>query len=66
MLMRETFIAAPFGNYIKHPNALSVTGTWTLYPQGNRFKSVMKTLRYDKENSGWGNRLGVPNPGLRV
>ena len=66
MLMRETFIAAPFGNYIKHPNALSVTGTWTLYPQGNRFKSVMKTLRYDKENNGWVNRLGLPNPGLRV
>ncbi len=66
MSMRETFIAAPFGNYIKHPNAISVTGTWTLYPQGNHFKSVMKTLRYDKENSGWVNRLGLPNPGLRV
>ena len=64
--MRETFIAAPFGNYIKHPNALSVTGTWTLYPQGNRFKSGMITLRYDKENNGWVNRLGLPNPGLRV
>ena len=66
MSMRETFIAAPFGNYIKHPNAISVTGTWTLYPQGNRFKSVVKTLRYDKENDGWVNRLGLPNPGLRV
>ena len=64
--MRETFIAAPFGNYIKHPNAISVTGTWTLYPQGNRFKSVVKTLRYDRKNNGWVNRLGLPNPGLRV
>ena len=64
--MREIFIAAPFGNYIKHPNAISVTGTWTLYPQGNRFKSVVKTLRYDRKNNGWVNRLGLPNPGLRV
>ena len=66
MSMHETFIAAPFGNYIKNPEAISVTGTWTLFPQGNRFKSIVKTLRYDRENNGWVNRLGLPNPGLSV
>jgi hypothetical protein len=34
----EIFIAAPFGNYIRHPEAISVTGTWTLNPRGNRFE----------------------------
>ena len=58
------FIAAPFGNYIKHPNAISVTGTWTCRPNGNRLLAVLKTLRYRKNLGGWTNRLGLPNPGL--
>ena len=62
----ETFIAAPFGNYIKHPNAISVTGTWTLHARGNRFNSIIKTLRYNIKEKGWVNRLGLPNPGLQV
>ena len=57
-----TFIAAPFGNYLKHKNAISVHGTFTLYPQGNRVWSVLKTLRPTRE--GWVNRLGLPNPGI--
>ena len=65
-MSREIFIAAPFGNYIRHPEAISVTGTWTLYPRGNRFKSIIKTLRYDRKEKGWVNQLGLPNPGLRV
>lgn len=56
------FIAAPFGNYIHHPNAISVHGTFTLFPQGNRFTAVITSLRHSKE--GWTNRLGLPNPGL--
>ena len=60
------FISAPFGNYIKHKNAISVTGTWTLNPRGNRFLSVLKTLRWNASLQGWTNRLGLPNPGLSV
>ena len=60
------FISAPFGNYIEHKNAISVTGTWTLNPRGNRLWSVIKTLRYDFTEGCWYNRLGLPNPGLRV
>jgi len=60
------FISAPFGNYIKHRNAISVTGTWTLHPRGNRLWSVIKTLRYDFKKGGWINRLGLSNPGIKV
>ena len=31
----KTFISAPFGNYIKPKNCISVTGTWTFQPRGN-------------------------------
>ena len=58
------FIAAPFGNWIKHKNAISVTGTWTLEPRGNRLWSVVRTLRYDFKQKGWTNRLQLPNPGI--
>ena len=60
------FISAPFGNYIKHHNAISTTGSWTLHPRGNRLWSVIKTLRYDFSKGCWVNRLGLPNPGIRV
>ena len=57
------FISAPFGNYMTHPNALSVRGTFTYKPNGNRFYSIIKTLRYRRRLRGWANRLGLPHPG---
>ena len=62
----QIFISAPFGNYIKHKNAISITGTWTLEPRGNRFWSVVKTLRWNSELQGGTNKLGLPNPGIKV
>ncbi len=64
----KTFISAPFGNWIKakHKNAISVTGTWTLNPRGNRFWSVVKSLRWNSDLQGWTNKLGLPNPGIAV
>ena len=59
------FIAAPFGNYMRHKNAISVKGTFTLNPNGNRVSAILRTLRYDFKNKGWVNRLGLPNPGLQ-
>ena len=53
----ELFISAPFGNWIKHKNAISTTGTWTLHPRGNRFVSVMKSLRWNEDLQGWCNAL---------
>ena len=60
------FISAPFGNYIKSKKCISVTGTWTLNSRGNRLWAVIKTLRYNINNKGWTNKLGLPNPGINV
>jgi dihydroorotate dehydrogenase len=60
------FISAPFGNHIKSKKTISVTGTWTLKPRGNRIWSVLRSLRYNKEVGGWTNKLGLPNPGIEV
>ena len=62
----ETFISAPFGNYIKPSHCIPVIGTYTLKPRGNRLVAIAKTLRYNKQLEGWTNRLGLPNPGLDV
>ena len=59
------FISAPFGNYIKPKGTIPVAGTFTLNPRGKRFWAVLKTLRYNSAQSGWVNRLGLPNPGIR-
>ena len=53
----ETFISAPFGNWIKHKNAISVTGTWTLEPRGNVLWSVVKSLRWNSDLQGWTNNM---------
>ena len=60
------FVAAPFGNYIKPIGCIPVTGTFTLHPQGNRVWSVIKSLRYNTKHKGWTNKLGLPNPGVKV
>ncbi len=62
----QIFISAPFGNYIKHPNAISTVGTYTLHPRGNRLWSVVKSLRWSRRHKGWINKLGLPNPGIKV
>ena len=62
----KIFISAPFGNYIKPVGCVPVTGTFTRNPRGNRLWSVLKTLRYNRKLGGWVNKLGLPNPGLRV
>jgi len=57
-----TFISAPFGNYLKFKNAVSVTGTWTYKPRPGLFKQVVKTLRYTR--NGWRNKIGLRNSGI--
>jgi dihydroorotate dehydrogenase len=58
------FISAPFGNYIKTSNAISVTGTWTLKPRPGLLKQIAKTLRYTK--TGWRNKIGLRNAGIHA
>ena len=66
------FIAAPFGNYIKfrkNSNVVPVTGTWTLEYRGGflfRIWKILTTMRYDRSQKGWVNKLGLPNPGIKI
>ena len=66
----KVFIAAPFGNYLKFnslTNVIPVTGTWTLeYRSGfvGRLFRIVKTMRYDRKQQGWKNKLGLPNEGI--
>jgi len=65
----KVFLAAPFGNYLSFPNAISVTGTWTLQHRAGTLKRlwrVASTLRYDFKLQGWVNNLGLPNEGIKV
>ena len=64
--MNEMFVAAPFGNYIKPIGCIPVTGTFTLHPRGNVLWSVLKSLRWNASSQGWTNKLGLPNPGIKV
>lgn len=58
------FISAPFGNYLKFKNAISVTGSWTLERRTGRLKQIVKTLR--PTQGGWINKLGLRNPGIHT
>ena len=63
----ETFIAAPFGNWVKPVGCIPVCGTYTLHPNGgNVLWSVLKSLRWNSKLQGWTNNLGLPNPGVKV
>ena len=58
----KTFIAAPFGNYIKTRQSISVTGSWTVDRRTGRLIQIARTLRYTKR--GWVNKIGLRNPGV--
>ena len=51
----KKFIAAPFGNYIKTKNTISVSGSWTVEKRTGRIIQIAKTLRYTKK--GWVNKI---------
>ena len=59
----KKFIAAPFGNYIKTANTISVTGSWTIEQRKGRALQILRTLRYTKR--GWVNKIGLRNPGFK-
>ena len=62
----KTFIAAPFGNWIKPVGYIPVCGTFTLHAKGNVLWSAIRSLRYSTKHKGWMNNMGLPNPGVRV
>lgn len=58
------FVSPPFGNYLSLPYTTSIKGSFTLYPRSGLFSQILKTLRYDFENSCWRNKIGLRNPGI--
>jgi dihydroorotate dehydrogenase len=58
------FISPPFGNYLNLPRTTSIKGSFTLQPRSGLFSQILKTLRYDFENSCWRNKIGLRNPGI--
>ena len=62
------FISAPFGNFLRFKNTISVAGTFTVKPRPGRIKQIIKTLRYVRTDAGWSwrNKLGLRNPGLQA
>ena len=65
----KVFIAAPFGNYLSDPNAISVTGSWTLKHRAGTWRRLWRiacSLRYDRKLKGWVNALGLPNEGIEI
>jgi dihydroorotate dehydrogenase len=59
-------IGAPFGNYLQREGWISTIGTFTPKYRGGlpyRLWRCARTLRYSRENRGWINKLGLPNPG---
>ena len=62
------FISAPFGNFLRFKNTISVAGTFTVKPRPGRIKQIIRTLRYVRTDAGWSwrNKLGLRNPGLQA
>lgn len=61
-------ISAPFGNYLQRAGWVSTLGTFTPQYRGGvwwRLWRCLRTLRFDRRQRGWVNRLGLPNPGIR-
>lgn len=66
---KKIIIAAPFGNYISHPESTSTVGTYTVENRAGFLRwrlvwRIIKTLRYLPSQNSWRNKLGLPNPGI--
>lgn len=68
-LRNRLVISAPFGNYrfFDPGDAILTGGTFTLQKRAGFLKRiwrVVSTVRYDRKNKAWVNKLGLPNPGI--
>ena len=58
------FISPPFGNYINLSKIKSIKGSFTLKQRSGLILQIIKTLRYDFNNKGWINKIGLRNKGI--
>ena len=59
------FISPPFGNYISLQGTTSVKGSFTLEERTGLLKQIVSTLRYSFFYSGWVNKIGLRNKGIK-
>ena len=57
-------LSPPFSNYINLSKTKSIKGTFTLHPRSGLFLQTLYTLRYDFQNKGWINKIGLRNKGV--
>lgn len=68
MAIEPLIVGAPFGNYLVREGVTSTAGTFTWEHRAGVLKRiwrVMRTVRYNRRQQAWINKLGLPNPGLR-
>ncbi len=63
--LEPLIIAAPFGNYVQPPGAVTATlGTFTAAARSGRVWRIIKTVRYYRRLGAWVNKIGLRNPGI--
>lgn len=61
--MKRFLISPPFGNWMSHPDATRVMGSYTLERRRGLVWNTLKSLR--PIPGGYVNRIGLRNPGIR-
>ena len=56
------YISPPFGNYFTYKDAVSIRGTFTLYPRDGLIYHTLRSLR--PVRGGWRNQIGFRNKGV--
>lgn len=57
-------ISAPFGNYLNFPGCISTIGTFTAESRKGTWWKVLTTVRYNRRQNSWINKIGLRNPGI--
>ena len=63
----KVFISPPFGNFVpllSIKNVIPILGSYTIFPRKGLVGQVCRTYRYNREQQGWVNRIGLRNKGL--
>jgi dihydroorotate dehydrogenase len=63
--LHKLIVSAPFGNYLTFPNCTSTIGTFTAEARPGRLWKVLSTVRYNRRQQSWINKIGLRNPGIR-
>lgn len=58
------FVSPPFSNYLNLPKLNQIKGSYTLEPRDGLILQILKTLRFDFNNNGWVNKIGLRNKGI--